>query len=548
VTPERRRLILIGGGLLAAILVVLGVILVLPGERPAAPASAADAPSAPAPTTNRPAATDVVRKFLAAFEKGDAATAGGLTDGTAAATAQLAAVWRGLGPQSMSAEPGTVTSPAAGASTAQAPLNVTWTFGPARVWTYASTLPLVKVGADWKVHWTPTLVHPELTAESNLVLRAGATGQPAVLDRDGAPLLVWQSDGAKPVDAAVAPLLTPAMARVAGSNGGAEGWQVVLVDAAGADRKTLAGAAGSGQSEPVASTLRIGVQKSAQAAVNTVSLPAMLVAIEPSTGDILAVAQNSAAGADPLALHGQYPPGSTFKIVTATAVLEAGAADVNTVLSCPSEITIGSRTIPNEEHVQAGEVAMHTAFARSCNTTFGKLAADLPAAGLRDAASQYGLNADFVIPGISTETGKVEPAESSTQRIEDGIGQGRVQASPLGSALMSATVASGKALTPRLWRTMPTQVTNGYQAPPRAVLDKVRSMMREVVTAGTAKALAGRGAVFGKTGTAQFGTGEHAHGWFTGYRGDVAFAVFVDGGESSKPAVAIAGTFLGGVG
>jgi cell division protein FtsI/penicillin-binding protein 2 len=90
-------------------------------------------------------------------------------------------------------------------------------------------------------------------------------------------------------------------------------------------------------------------------------------------------------------------------------------------------------------------------------------------------------------------------------------------------------------------------VTVGYQAPPRAVLDKVRSMMREVVTAGTAKALAGRGAVFGKTGTAQFGTGEHAHGWFTGYRGDVAFAVFVDGGESSKPAVDIAGTFLGGI-
>ncbi|MFL6141849.1 MAG: penicillin-binding transpeptidase domain-containing protein [Labedaea sp.] len=544
-TPERRRLILIGGGLLAVTLLVLGVILVLPGERSPTRASADD-PAGPA-TTSRPAATEVVRKFAAAFETGDATTAGGLTDSAAAATAQLAAVRRGLGPQTVSAKPGAIAGPAAGASTARAPLTIVWTFGPARVWTYASTLPLVKDGVDWKVHWTPALVHPELTAETNLVLRAGATGQPAVVDRDGAPLLVWASDGAKPVDAALAPLLTPAMARVAGSNGGAAGWQVALVDATGAERKTLAGAAGGGQNEPVASTLGIGVQKSAQAAVDTVSGPAMLVAIQPSTGDILAVAQNSAAGADPLALHGQYPPGSTFKIVTATAVLEAGAADVNTVLSCPSEITVGSRTIPNEEHVQAGEVPMHTAFARSCNTTFGKLAAGLPATGLRDAADQYGQNADFVIPGISTETGKVEPAESTTQRIEDGIGQGRVQASPLGSALMSATVARGTALTPRLWRSIPTEVTNGYQAPPRAVLDKVRSMMREVVTAGTAKALAGRGAVFGKTGTAQFGTGEHAHGWFTGYRGDVAFAVFVDGGESSKPAVAIAGTFLGGV-
>ena len=546
-TPERRRWVLVCGGLLAVAIVVVAVILVLPSGT--APKPSAD-PVEPAPTqVNRPTAADVVTKFLAAFEKGDAATAGGLTDSTAAATAQLAAVWRGLGPKSVSAKPGALPGPADGAGTAQTPLTIAWTFGEERVWTYPSTLPLVKAGGDWKVHWTPTLVHPELTAESSLVLKAGGpASQPAVLDRDGTPLLVWQAGGAKPVDDAVAPLLTPAMARVAGSNGGANGWQVVLVDAAGAERKTLAGAAGGGQTEPITSTLSVRTQKAAQAAVDRMSQPAALVAIQPSTGDILAVAQNSAAGADPIALHGQYPPGSTFKIVTATAVLEAGTADINTVLSCPREITIGSRTIPNEEHVQAGEVAMHTAFARSCNTTFGKLAADLPAAGLSDAASQYGLNADFVIPGIVNETGKVEPAGSTTQRIEDGIGQGHVQASPFGSALMSATVAAGKALTPRLWRTVPTQVTKGYQAPPRAVLDKVRSMMREVVTAGTASALAGRGAVFGKTGTAQFGSGEHAHGWFTGYRGDLAFAVFVDGGESSKPAVGTASTFLGGVG
>ncbi len=71
---------------------------------------------------------------------------------------------------------------------------------------------------------------------------------------------------------------------------------------------------------------------------------------------------------------------------------------------------------------------------------------------------------------------------------------------------MTATVASGKALTPKLWRDLKTKVTAGYQPPPRAVLEKVRTMMREAVTGGTAKALAGRGNVFGKTGTAQ-----HSH-------------------------------------
>jgi len=225
-------------------------------------------------------------------------------------------------------------------------------------------------------------------------------------------------------------------------------------------------------------------------------------------------------------------------------VLEAGAADINDVLPCPAEVTVGTRTIPNDDHFALGDVPLHTAFAKSCNTTFAKLAGGLGADALSNAAGQLGLNADFVVPGFDTELGGVKSAGSTTQRVEDGIGQGTVQASPIGVALMTATVASGKALTPKLWRDLRTEVTAGYQPPPRAVLEKVRTMMREAVTGGTAKALAGRGNVFGKTGTAQFDA-QHSHGWFTGYRGDLAFAVLVEGGGSSAPAINIAGRFLG---
>jgi cell division protein FtsI/penicillin-binding protein 2 len=84
------------------------------------------------------------------------------------------------------------------------------------------------------------------------------------------------------------------------------------------------------------------------------------------------------------------------------------------------------------------------------------------------------------------------------------------------------------------------------------VLDALRPMMREVVLSGTAKALAGRGEVYGKTGTAEFGsnTPPDAHGWFMGYRlggtqGDIAFAVLVEGGQSSSTAVAVTNAFLG---
>jgi cell division protein FtsI/penicillin-binding protein 2 len=72
-------------------------------------------------------------------------------------------------------------------------------------------------------------------------------------------------------------------------------------------------------------------------------------------------------------------------------------------------------------------------------------------------------------------------------------------------------------------------------------------MMREVVTAGTARALAGSGEVYGKTGTAQFGDGTRSHGWFVGYRGDLAFAVLVVDAGSSAPAVQTAARLLAAI-
>jgi cell division protein FtsI/penicillin-binding protein 2 len=87
------------------------------------------------------------------------------------------------------------------------------------------------------------------------------------------------------------------------------------------------------------------------------------------------------------------------------------------------------------------------------------------------------------------------------------------------------------------------------------VLAALRPMMRQVVLTGTATALADRGEVFGKTGTAEFGsnTPPDAHGWFMGYQlrgpqGDIAFAVLVEGGQSSSVAVAVTDAFLGALG
>jgi len=533
----RKRLIITAGALVAAVIVAIAVIQFLPGDDTTEPVAAEGTTTAAPELT----ALDVTNQFLNAFTSGDAARAAALTDDAASATTQLTAVWRTLTPTAATADRTALVEPAAGTTTGDEKFTLTWTLGPQRTWSYESTLRLTKKDKRWRVQWQPTLVHPRLAAGQSLALRDG-TGQPAVVDRDGAPLLTWTATGTQPADPAVAPLLLPGMGRVAGDQGGTSGWHIALIDGAGKDLEVLYGT----PTAALTSTMSAPVQKAAQAAVDAQQLPAMLVAIQPSTGGILAVAQNSSAGADPVALNGLYPPGSTFKIATATALIEGGVADVGTVVPCPGSATVGQRTVKNAGF-ELGDVPLRTAFAKSCNTSFAMQAAKLPPAALGDAASQLGLAADFQVPGIATETGSVPTPADATEQVENSIGQGRVTASCFGLALTAATVDAGKAVTPKLWRDLETTVGTGYQAPPGNVIGSLRSMMRDVVTSGTATGLAGYGAVFGKTGTAEVDATD-AHGWFAGYRGDVAFAALVLDASTSKTAVAVSGAFLGAIG
>jgi cell division protein FtsI/penicillin-binding protein 2 len=151
---------------------------------------------------------------------------------------------------------------------------------------------------------------------------------------------------------------------------------------------------------------------------------------------------------------------------------------------------------------------------------------------------------------MTTITGTVSPATDDLQRASDGFGQGDVLASPFGMALVSATVQHGAPVTPSLIRGATTEAAVAPGTPDRAVLDQLRPMMRAVVTSGTARAAAGRGEVYGKTGTAEYAGpdgGNRSHGWFTGYRGDLAFATLIVDGGSSGPAVQMTARFLAGV-
>ncbi|MGH3909222.1 MAG: penicillin-binding transpeptidase domain-containing protein, partial [Pseudonocardiaceae bacterium] len=169
---------------------------------------------------------------------------------------------------------------------------------------------------------------------------------------------------------------------------GAAGWHIVTVNPVGAEVEELAGQPPR-PAVTVNTTVDRGVQASAEDALNGVPNPAMIVAMQPSTGEILAVAQNAAADAQgALSLVGRYPPGSTFKIVTAAAALRSGAVTVDSPVPCPGTTVIEGRLIPNVDRFALGTVPLHTAFARSCNTTFAQLAAGFEPGELTDAAYQ----------------------------------------------------------------------------------------------------------------------------------------------------------------
>mgnify|MGYP001040576134 FL=1 len=327
---------------------------------------------------------------------------------------------------------------------------------------------------------------------------------------------------------------------------GTPGWRIASVDTAGDELETL------DEKPPkpgpkVTLTLDIATQEAAEAALAPIKEPAVLVAIQPSTGEILAVAQNAPADSQgPIALTGQYPPGSTFKIITATAAVDHGLVRPDTEVPCPGEWTLDNRTIHNEGF-DLGTVTVTTAFAHSCNTTFARLASELPDDALPKAATQYGVGLDFDIKGIITLTGKILDAGSILDRAENGFGQGTDLVTPFSEALMAATAATGNMPVPVLIRGTKTTVDHPAPARSTAARSDIRAFMRAVVTDGTARQLQDAGTVYAKTGTAEYVNDKgdiQAHAWTVGFRGDIAFAALIVGGNDSKRTNAILDTFL----
>jgi cell division protein FtsW (lipid II flippase) len=285
---------------------------------------------------------------------------------------------------------------------------------------------------------------------------------------------------------------------------------------------------------------------------------AAAIVVDVDTGDLLAVAsypfprasdsQPAAAGDEPhdewldRARYGLYPPGSTFKIVTAAAALRREPA-ANQTFQCRllPEGRIGAR-IPGwgpvrddvlDTHAH-GNVTMHDGLVHSCNAYYAQLAVRVGEKEMIETATRFGIDL--------TPSGSEERVRATLPHA--GYGQGDVVASPLRMARVVATIANGgKAREPRIDVAAPLGPTEPVLPPAAAA--RLAQYLRDAVTIGTGRSLSGHPwRIAGKTGTAEV-AGGRSHSWFVGFapagaaKRRIAFAVVIEnagyGGLAAAP-------------
>ena len=292
--------------------------------------------------------------------------------------------------------------------------------------------------------------------------------------------------------------------------------------------------------DPLVLSLDLGLETKAEELLAGVGPASALVAIRPSTGEILAAANGPGNGGQNLATFGQAAPGSTFKTVSSLALLRAGLTP-DTVVPCTPTVTVNGKEFKNYSDYPSsalGNIPLKTAVANSCNTAFISQAPKLSGTNLFDAAVSLGMGLDHDL-GFPAYFGKTDPdTESETGAAAQLIGQGTILASPMVMATVIASVQQGSLVVPRLVEGVDVSAPEGAAPLTEAETTALRSMLRGVVTDGSGRALLDvPGApVIAKTGTAEFGTGDdlQTHAWMIAAQGDLAVCVYVDIGESGS--------------
>nr|WP_203606630.1 penicillin-binding protein 2 [Streptomyces sp. SID11385] len=326
----------------------------------------------------------------------------------------------------------------------------------------------------------------------------------------------------------------------------------------------------------VVTTINTAAQKAAFDGLG--SKKGAVVALDPSTGAILAMAStpsydpSSFAGISnkdgetfakldkdkdkPLtnrALRETYPPGSTFKVVTAAAALESGKYQPDQKTDTPLPwIMPGTKTpLNNEGNIPCEDATLRNALKYSCNTVFGKIGADLGQDAMQEEAEKFGFNAKHDVP-VRSAMSNFSKNMSPDHVAQSSIGQFNTAATPLQMAMVASAVANdGKLMKPymvselqspsldTIEKTEPKEMSRPLSA---ENAQKLQSMMETVVDEGTGTNAKIPGVtVGGKTGTAQHGidNAKLPYAWFVSYAktdqgAPVAVAVVVEDGAASS--------------
>ncbi|MFJ4921234.1 penicillin-binding transpeptidase domain-containing protein [Streptomyces sp. NPDC088725] len=421
--------------------------------------------------------------------------------------------------------------------------------------TYDSKLTVVRGLTTGRplVDWAPSVIHPKLTAGTELVTAESKAPAIKAVDRNGQELTGEKYPS-------LAPVLDELRKRYGAAAGGTSGVELMIqggsennadgtsgssgaADGSGAAATTLLTLA-EGKAGELRTTLDANVQAAAEKAVQKFS-EASVAAVKPSSGDILAIANHRTDGWN-AAVLGKQAPGSTMKIVTAAMLMEKGLAAPNRTAECPANVMYQGRTFVNLDGFSLNNQPFSQSFARSCNTAFIKLIDDThdDTALPKEAKEVFGIGLDWQI-GIPSSDGSV-PEASGGEAAAQYIGQGTVQMSVLNMASITATARNGTFRQPVLVpRSLDDRtVATAQRSLPDSVRRGVSDMMRITATSGTAaQAMAGLGGDKGaKTGSAEVDNQSVSNSWFAGFDNDLAAAAVVQagghGGDAAGPVVA----------
>lgn len=479
--------------------------------------------------------------FFAAWEKGAADKAASYTNNAQEAGALLSGYGEEAHIGDVGITPGTATG-----TTVPFTVKATVSYdGTSKPLTYKSELTVVRGKTTGRalVDWKPSVVHPDLKEGDTLVTEESAQPPIEAVDRDGTVLT-------KDTYPSLGPILDTLRQKYGAEAGGTPGVELVVRHAEGASGEAAADTPlltlAEGEPGRLRTTLSAGVQAAAEKAVKGFA-ESSVVAVKPSTGEVLAVANHRADGFN-AAFQGKVAPGSTMKIVTAAMLIDNGVTSMNGPAPCTDSAMWRNQTFKNLTGMEPNESAtLANSFLRSCNTAFIKLIDEKPLTTrslTQEAQERFGLGRDDWKTGIVSFDGSV-PAVDGPDQAANAIGQGQVQMNPLNMASVTATAITGTFRQPYLV----SPDLDGRQLArakglPSGTAAQLKQMMRLTATQGTARdAMAGLGGDIGaKTGSAEVDGNETSDSWFTGFRNDIAAAAMAQqgghGGDAAGPIVA----------